>query len=77
MENSYTPSAIKTQMNLVPSYFWADWTVRAVLKISAILLNYPTLSFFHIFLCKTNTKFEFLYILGFSQKVDNIKVRKL
>ena len=35
----YIPSLIKTQKNLVPFCFWA------VLKISAILLNYPTFEF--------------------------------
>ena len=38
----YIPSGIKTQMNLVPFCFWADWAVfgwMAVLKISAILLK--------------------------------------
>ena len=40
---SYIPSTITTQMNLVAVSFCADWTVRAVLKIFAILLRYPTL----------------------------------
>ena len=71
MENLCTPSAIQTQMNLI-SYFWADWSVVAVLKTTAILLNYPTLSFFHIFLRKTNTKFEFLSILGIAHKSEKI-----
>ena len=45
----YIPSRIKTQMNLVPFCFWADWAVfgwMAVLKISAILLKYATLGCF-------------------------------
>ena len=29
-------------MNTVHLCFWADWAVRAVLKISAALLKYPT-----------------------------------
>ena len=30
-------------MNLMPVCFWADWAVRAVLKISSVLLfKYPT-----------------------------------
>ena len=41
---SYIPSTIKTQMNLVAAVsFCADWTVRAVLKFFAILLRYPAL----------------------------------
>ena len=35
----YIPSTISTQVNLVHFCFWADWVVRAVLKISAILLK--------------------------------------
>ena len=38
----YIPSTIKTQINLVLLLFWADWAVRALLKISAVLLKYPT-----------------------------------
>ena len=36
-------------------WFWAGWTVRAVLKISAILLQYAAFNivFFHIFMGKT------------------------
>ena len=41
MPKLYTPSTIKTQINLVP-FCWADWAVRAVLKNSSILLKYPT-----------------------------------
>ena len=37
----YIPSAIKTEMNLVPFCFRAVWAVRAILKISAILLKHP------------------------------------
>ena len=29
----YIPSTIKTQTKLAPFYFWADWAVRAVLKM--------------------------------------------
>ena len=29
-------------MNTVHLCFWADWAVRAVLKISAALIKYPT-----------------------------------
>ena len=36
----YIPSSIKTQKNLVPFCLWEDCAVRAVLKISAILLKY-------------------------------------
>ena len=34
----YIRSTLKTQMNLMPFCFWADWAVRAVLKISSVLL---------------------------------------
>ena len=40
---SYIPSTIKTQMNLVAVSFCADWTVRAVMNFFAILLRYPAL----------------------------------
>ena len=29
----YVPSTIKTQTKLVPFYFWADWAIRAKLKL--------------------------------------------
>ena len=38
----YIPSTIKTKMHIVPICFWVDWAVSAVLKISVILLKYPT-----------------------------------
>ena len=41
MPKLYIPSTIKTQINLVP-FCWADWAVRAVLKMSSILFKYPT-----------------------------------
>ena len=34
--------------------FWADWAVRSVLKICAILLKYPT--FFDFLMSKRSTK---------------------
>ena len=37
---------IKTQMNLVDFCLLADWAVRAVLKMSAILIKYPNCFFF-------------------------------
>ena len=40
----------------------AGQAVRAVLKISAILLKYPNLKVFCIFMSKQNTKLEFLFI---------------
>ena len=50
-------------MNLVHFCFLADLAVRAVLNISAVLLKHPTFGgIFHIFIGKTNKKFEFLYI---------------
>jgi hypothetical protein len=36
----YIPSTIKTEMNLVPFCFWADWAVGAVLKISAHKMSF-------------------------------------
>ena len=33
---------MKTQIELVPFCFQSDWAVRAVFKIYAILLKYPT-----------------------------------
>ena len=36
------PKHQKNQMNLLPPCFWADWAVRVVMKISAVLLEYPT-----------------------------------
>ena len=37
----YIPSAIKTEMNLVPFCFRAVCAIREILKISAILLKHP------------------------------------
>ena len=51
---------MKTQMNLT-FLFLADWAVRAVLKISKVLLKYT--AFFIFSLAKKNTKLEFLYFL--------------
>ena len=42
---------------------WADWSVRGLLKISAILLTYPNFEFCHI-------KLEFLYT---PKKLSNTK----
>ena len=39
LPQAYISQALK---NLVPFCFWADWAVRAELKISAILLRYLT-----------------------------------
>ena len=57
--NLYIPSIIKTQMNLVTFYFWADWVARAFLKISANLLKYPILGgvLFHVFMSKMYANF--------------------
>ena len=52
------PSAIKTQMHIVPICFGVDEAVSTVLKISVILLKYS--SSFQIFVSKTNTKLNFL-----------------
>ena len=49
-------------VHVVAFCFWADWSVRGVLKISAILQNYPT------FFGKKTTKLEFLYIIGSALK---------
>ena len=61
----YIPSTRKTQMNLVHLCFGADWANMAVLKISAVLLKYPTfgVDFFHICMGKTNKKLKFLQIV--------------
>ena len=50
--------------------FLADCAVRAVLKISSILLNNATFegSFLNIFMGKTNNKLDFLYITVFVLK---------
>ena len=44
----------------------ADWAVRAVLKISAVLLKYPIFEggFFFIFWLETNSTVELLWIVG-------------
>ena len=47
-------------MNLVHFCFCGDWAVRAVLFGV----------FFHIFLGKTNTKLEFVYIIVFALKSE-------
>ena len=51
------------------------------MKISSILLNYPTLEgdFLHILLGKTNSKLEFLYVhcSVLTKKLINKKVRKV
>ena len=52
----YIPSTIGIQMNLVPFCFWEDWVIRAVLKISVILLNYITYALL--------LKFGFSYLYG-------------
>ena len=51
-------------------FLLADWTVREVLKISAILLQYPTVEcfFLNTFNGKTSTKLDFLCIVGFALK---------
>ena len=48
--------------------FWVDWTVRVVLKISLILLDYPNFVgvFLYAFMVKTSTKLEFLYVINCS-----------
>ena len=37
--NLYIPITIKTQMKLVPFLIYAEMAIRAILKISAVLLN--------------------------------------
>ena len=66
-------------MNLAPFSFWVDWSVRAVLKMSASLfksiLNFRVCIFFFIFL--RAEKIEFLYIVKFTlKKIINMKMRK-
>ena len=54
----YIPSNIENQINIVRFCFWADWAIRAVLKISAVLQS--ILLFGVVFMGKTNTKQEIL-----------------
>ena len=51
-------SNVKTQINLSLFFFWADWAVKAALKISDVV--------FYVFMGKTNIKFDFLKIVGFA-----------
>ena len=45
------PKYCKHSIEFVLMLFWADWAITVVLKISSILLNYPTFEvFFHIFM---------------------------
>ena len=48
---SYVSQALKNS-SLVPFCFWADWVIRGILKMSAILLKYPIFEvvFFHLFM---------------------------
>ena len=56
IQSYITPSAIKTQMNILLVCFWTDWTVKAAMKISAIVLKYPT---FEVgFFSQKNVKFQ-------------------
>ena len=48
--------------------FWSDWAVMAVLKISAVLLKYPTFGD-DFFMGITNKNFEFLHIVGSALKL--------
>ena len=70
---------MKTQMNLVPFRFWADWTVRAVLtlKVTALLLKYP--NFVCVFLSYFYGQNNYVSIncRVRAKKLINIKVRKL
>ena len=60
-------------MNLAPFSFWADWSIRAVLKMSASLfksiLHFRVCILFFIFL--RAEKIEFLYIVKFTIKKNN------
>ena len=52
-------SNVKTQINLSLFFFWADWAVKAALKISDIV--------FYVFMGKTTTiKLDFLKSVGFA-----------
>ena len=57
---------------------WADWAVRAVLKISALLLKYPTFErFFSGFHVQNNYKIRVsAHFRVRTKKLMNIKVRK-
>jgi hypothetical protein len=64
--NLYIPSTIKTQINLAPVCLRAEWADRTVLEIYAILALLSCC--FHIFMSKTDTNLEFLYIDASAQK---------
>ena len=50
---SYISQALKNS-SLVPFCFWADWVIRGILKMSAILLKYPIFEvFFYLFMGET------------------------
>ena len=50
---SYIFQALKNS-SLVPFCFWADWVIRGILKMSAILLKYPIFEvFFYLFMGET------------------------
>ena len=54
--NSYIPSTIGTQMNLLSFCLWADCAVKAVPKICAILLKYSNFEGFFLILCQNKLK---------------------
>ena len=66
-------------MHLVLFYFWADWAVRAVLKISALFLNYPTFErFFSGFHVQNNYKIRVsAHFRVRTKKLMNTNVTKL
>ena len=53
--------------------FWSDWAVMAVLKISAVLLKYPTFGD-GFFMGITSKKFEFPYIVASTLKKLKLKL---
>ena len=66
-------------MNLVIICFRDNWTLRAAMKISSVLLKYPTLlptfegSFFILSWTKKNQNLSFCILQSVHQKVANHK----
>ena len=76
---SYIPSTVKTQMNIDFFKFLVDWAIRKLLKISTILLKYPTFwVFFSYFRWQNKYKIiVFVHCKVRTKKSLNIKLRKL
>ena len=74
----YIPSALKTQTNLVPFCFWANWVVRGNTENFHNFAGVYTAikDFFAIFIDKTITKIELLYIVASAIKSSLQKSEK-